>query len=155
MIKSILEKFFLFFDKRQNIFVFISLTITIISEILYIFFHTYEYGYLSTIEDNIPQAVVVPLIMTITIFLVKNSKLIKRFATYVYCLFFLTSIIQFLGALNCVFIGDLSPIQVAILAIPLVIGLILLCTYFLIQAKESITMFWNWLKNIFKNLYGS
>ena len=151
MIKNILEKFFSFVDKHQNIFIFTSLAITIISEILYVFFHTYEYGYSATIEDNIPQAVFVPLIMIITISLVKNSKLIKRFVTYVYCVFFLISIIKFIGALHCVFIGDLSPIQAVILALPLVISLILLFICFLKHAKESIKMLWDWLKRVFKN----
>jgi len=153
MIKNILEKIFSFLDKRQNIFALIALAITITSEILYIFFHTYEYGYFSTIEENIPQAVFVPLIMIITFSLVKNSKLNKRFVTYVYCVFFLISIIQFSGALHCIFIGDLSPIQAALLSLPLIISLILLCIYFLKQAKESIKMLWQWIKAVFKKYW--
>ena len=147
--KDIWERILCFADKYQNAIAYSSLIITIISEILYVYFHTYEYGYLSTVSDNIPDAVFVPLAIAITIILIKNSKLVKRFATYVYCLFFLISVIKLIGALYCVFVGDLSPIQIIIFSVPLIIGLVLLCISFLKQSGITVKNFLNWIKTKF------
>lgn len=147
--KNMWEKTFCFIDRHQNAVAYSSLIITIISEILYVYFHTYEYGYSSTISENIPNAVFVPLVIAITIFLIKSSKLVKRFASYVYCLFFLISVIKLIGALYCIFIGDLSPIQVIILSVPLIIGFILLCVSFFKQSGISAKVFLNQIKTKF------
>lgn len=141
---KILEKILLYLDKYQKVIIYLALTFTILFEILYVFFHTREYGYDAEISDNISSAIftIVMVLLAARLHNIPSEKLDKRVVTLFYVLVFLSSVIQLCGGLYCILVEDISIIAVVILYIPLFILLSVLlyktrCFYIKFAEKIS------------------
>lgn len=125
---SAFEKVMCFFDKHHKGVFYLTVFFTVLSSVLYTFFHTKEYGYDSTIADNLPSALIdiILLIMISKLNNIGEDKLEKRTATYFYLLVLFTSVIMTFGEMYIFFVKDISFITAVSLYLPLFIGLIVL-----------------------------
>jgi len=126
--KKVIETILAFFDKHQKETIYSALIMSIFSGILYMFFHTTEYGYDAEINDNLFFSIF-PIIMVIStsrLHKINSDKLDKRIVTYFYLLVFITYFAEVCIGLYCVLVKDISIIAVAVIFIPLLIALLLL-----------------------------
>lgn len=124
----VFEKIMCFFDEHHKESFYLTIVFTALSSILYTFFHTKEYGYDSTVLDNLPSAVMdIFLLITISkLNHIGEDKLDKRIATYFYMLVLFTSACMAFSELYIFFIADINPIIAVSLYIPLFVWLIAL-----------------------------
>lgn len=119
-----LEKFLSFLDNHLNGMLFVIVALTTISEIMFNFVHTPDFGYNNaTTEENLCSTV---LTLIIFVTFIKNHKWIikglgKRNATYLNLIIFGGVFFDFLSNFYCMFIGDIPMIMVLLIYIPLFI----------------------------------
>lgn len=121
------EEFLIFCDEHLKEMRYIIVTLIIISEIMFNFFHTSDFGYIhATAEENILSTM---LTVIIYVSLLKNQKVFtkvqgKRDTTYANLILLAAAIFNFLSNFYCMFIGDISIIIVLLVYIPLFIALV-------------------------------
>lgn len=122
---SVFEKTMCFLDGHHKETFYLTVFFTLLSSVIYTFFHTREYGYDSTIADNLPSALIdiFLLIMISKLNNIGEDKLEKRTATYFYMLVLFTSVIMAFGEIYIFFVRDIGFITAVLLYLPLFIGL--------------------------------
>lgn len=104
---------------HQKTIMLISLFISIVSALMFIFCHTKAFGYNYHISDNITNAVFIPFANLIGLSWCNNDRLPQNHMAHIFILLFLTTVVDFGASLYCFFIKDISPIGIIICLTPL------------------------------------
>lgn len=104
---------------HQKTIMLISLFISIISAVMFIFCHTKAFGYNCQISENISNAIFIPCVNLIGLSWCNNDKLPQNHMAHIFILLFLTTVVDFGVGLYCYLIKDISPIGIIICSTPL------------------------------------
>ncbi len=104
---------------HQKKIMLISLLISVISALMFIFCHTEAFGYNYQISENIANAIFIPFANLIGLSWCNNDKLPQNHMAHIFILLFLTTVLDFGVSLYCFLIKDISPIGIIICFTPL------------------------------------
>ncbi len=112
--KNKIEAIFIFLDGKHKFLAVISLILSIISGIMYYFFHTFSFGYSSSSEENILYAFAPVIMLVIGLPIIINSGINKRLITSILIIVLSVGVCEIPAGLYCRFIGELPPESVFI-----------------------------------------
>lgn len=125
---KIIIKILSWLDNHQKETIIIAFLLSVLSGMLYLFFHTTDYGYSAQVEDNIFGSFFSPLMimLMIPLYKVEDARINKRTITYFYLLVLLSSLCEVVIGLLFTFGYKLSFVAITAIFLPLFIFLIYL-----------------------------
>ncbi len=144
-----LGKVLSFIDNHHKETFYLILALTVISEILFIFYHTPVFGYANaTIEENLKSTLITVMVFMPIIMCHKRYIEVfeKRDITYFYIILLASSVFQIFADFYCIFVGDIPLVIVFLIYIPLFIALIV----WLYRIRHLITKALNIISNSLK-----